>query len=267
MSKQGANGNLNPYTSNPEQWPPPLDVLIVGGGGCGTFQPVGGDTSGGGGGEVRLYRNFIPQLGSSNVITGVGGIASGWPGLERARGTGQRAQTSGGQSSIFGLVAQGGIVCGSNKNGVQGHKGVYVPEFDIYGTNTSNALAPATNTGGYGWFGGGGGGAGAPATPGIFGLGGIGGGTAGAGQGQNAPSAPGDYVAGTGGGGGAGNPGGNSAPDGGPGFGAIRYPANYANVSLILGTFATRQVNGYKYYSFDYGSAGGSRNEGNTIVF
>lgn len=266
MSKQGANGNLNPYTSNPEQWPPPCDVLIVGGGGGGCFQPSGGDGSGGGGGQVLLLRNFVPPIGSSSIATGAGGQGPGWPGLERTRGPKMFTNSPGAPSSIFGIHAMGGLIMASHKNAVPGHAGVYIPEFDIYGTDASNNAAPATNTGGYGWFGGGGGGAGfTPGSP-AYGSGGAGGGGAGAVQGGEA-GANGYPLVGTGGGGGAGNPGGNNGNSGASGVIAIRYPANYANVSLILGTFTTRQVNGYKYYKFDSGSAYGERNIGNTIVF
>jgi len=270
MSKQGANGNLNPYTSNPEQWPPPIDLLIVGGGGAGPYQPLGGDSSGGGGGQVLLFRNFIPPTGVSTVVTGQGGNGPAWPGIEYTSGLMKKCNTNGHPSSIFGIHAMGGLLSGSNKLAVAGHAGVYVPEFDIYGTNTSNDAAPATNTGGYGWFGGGGGGAGfTPGSPTQFGAGGIGGGGSGAVQGGEAGAADGRYaLVGTGGGGGSGNPGGNNGMGGGPGIIAIRYPANYANVTSILGTFVARQVNGYKYYRFDYGSDNNAgRNNGNTIVF
>jgi hypothetical protein len=245
-------------------------MLIVGGGGAGPYQPLGGDSSGGGGGQVLLFRNFIPPIGSSSVVTGQGGNGPAWPGVEYTSGQMKKSNSNGHPSSIFGIHAMGGLLSGSNKLAVAGHAGVYVPEFDIYGTNTSNDAAPATNTGGYGWFGGGGGGAGfTPASPTQWGAGGIGGGGSGAVQGGEAGQADGRYaLVGTGGGGGGGNPGGNNGMGGGPGIIAIRYPANYANVTSILGTFVARQVNGYKYYRFDYGSDNNAgRNNGNTIVF
>lgn len=258
-------GNINPYLSA-EQWPPPCDVLIVGGGGGGAFnQGCDNDFSGGAGGQVVFRRNFIPPLGASSVVTGTAGLGPGYAGSLTENAT---LNTPGRPSTIWGIVALGGLINGGAKNATQGYNGYYIPEFDILGTDASNNPAPATATGGYGWFGGGGAGGYQPgnSTPGASIPGGAGGGGACSPSGADGGS-PG--IAGTGGGGGAGNPG-NNGTIGGSGIIAIRYPANYANATSILGTFTARTVNGYKYYIFDYGSADSGysyRSLGNTIVF
>jgi len=71
------------------------DLLIVGGGGAGggTSNCIKKAGGGGGGGQVRLFSRTNLSAGNYPVVVGSGGISGG---------------VSGGNSSIFGIVSNGG---------------------------------------------------------------------------------------------------------------------------------------------------------------
>ena len=86
-----------------------VEYLVVGGGGG------AGDTHGGGGGAGGLLQGQTQVfLGSFNVVVGGGGI-----GGRRLTLSGGRQPESGGNSSIFGIVSQGGARGGKGFDDVQ----------------------------------------------------------------------------------------------------------------------------------------------------
>ena len=242
-----------------EEWPPIIDLLVVGSGGGGGYNhPLGG--TGGQGGEVVLLTNFRPPTGSTTVYIPSGGVGIG--------GTGgvfgdQRQLTSPStygwttnntavplQSQIWDVKARNGAVGFGSRQLQHLANGIYIAEFSQY--------APS---GYYGGNGGWGGGHGNPSPAPSTGLGatpGLGGGGKG---GDSSPVSNGGDggTANTGGGGGGGNSGGNNAGQGSPGFVALRYPVQYPAASQAIGLNGHGNVeytirNGYRYYAFFKGT-------------
>jgi len=165
-----------------------VDVLIVGGGGGGGSSGSNGSGGGGGAGGLVYLTNYVPGVGTYNIVVGGGGAPD--PG-----GYGNQASTNiaspGNPSSVFGYTALGGgrggspgptntgsVLDGGSGGGATG------------GGNTEGAgLQPGSASGGFGNSGGsnapgssgnqtgqGGGGAGAAGSGGatVAGNGGIG---------------------------------------------------------------------------------------------
>jgi hypothetical protein len=78
-----------------------VDVLLVGGGG-------GGGLGGGGGGQVMSVSGVMMPIGAQTVVVGAGGVAN--------PNTAAFADSMGGESSVFGIVAIGGGLGGSGSN-------------------------------------------------------------------------------------------------------------------------------------------------------
>jgi hypothetical protein len=239
-----------------EEWPPIIDLLVVGSGGGGGYNHPAIPGGGGQGGEVVLLKNWRPPSESTCVYippggTGIGGqggvfgdqrqLASpstyGWPGPNSSVPL---------QTQIWDVKARPGVSGFGSRQLQHLANGIYIAEFSQYGTS-----------GYYGGNGGWGGGHGNPSPSPSTGLGatpGLGGG--GKGGDYSPVSNNGNSgTANTGGGGGGGNASGNNTGAGGTGFVALRYPTTYPPATQATGVNGQGSCeytirNGYRYYAF-----------------
>jgi hypothetical protein len=244
--------------------PPVFELLVVAGGGGGTSGYGGGAGAGG----LQYVSNFLPTLGTTQVITGAGG-ANGTPGAKGQNSTfgtylsfGGGAG-AGGNNVAFPAVRDGGSGGGGGYGGGtpgtgsagQGNSGGTASGgvesaggggAGQAGRNANDPTSPYNGGSGSfitsfaaiggspaGWFAGGGGGGG---TVGVGGIGG--GGTGGSGIGQTGS-------ANTGGGGGGGGSGGAAGGAGGSGIVAIRYNG----APIAVGGEITQSA-GFTYHVF-----------------
>jgi hypothetical protein len=222
ITLSGTNYKLHAFTSGTSNFVlntnKAIDVLIVGGGGGGGRAIGDNDTGkgGAGAGQALVRTGYSPGAGTYSIVVGAGG-----PGQTNGTGSAPAAPTSAGNSTGFGVTANGGGYGGASDNhygpqtgGSGGGAGARNGNSNDNGA-ASNKTSPAGwtsygnaggNSGSGNFGGGGGGGAGGtgsnqsgPAQAGTGGNGGIGidlGTTFGTGYGS-----PGGWFAGGGGGG------------------------------------------------------------------
>jgi len=240
-----------------EEWPPLIDLLVVGAGGGGGYNHPAIGGGGGQGGEIVLLKNWRPPASATAVYIPPGGVGIGGTGgvfgdqrnlASPASPTGWPAPNTSSfvHTQIWNVKAKNGVGAFGSRQLQHLANGIYIAEFAQY-----------TPSGYYGGNGGWGGGHGNPSPAPSTGLGatpGLGGGGKG---GDSSPvSNNGDSgTANTGGGGGGGNSGGNSTGMGSPGFVALRYPVQYPEASQAIGINGYGKVeytirNGYRYYAF-----------------
>lgn len=177
-----------------------------------------------GGGGARPWNAGVAAPGSAGGSGGAGihggtagaGTQPAQSGDSGAFGFGNPSGTGGSSTSSSG---GGAGSAGLDGDAATGGAGKYFAEFQIAGTNSSNALV---NGSGGGWYGGGGG-AGRLSTGGAGGPGGVGGGGGGVTLGQGFPPTTGNGLANTGGGGGGGGDN-TTGGNGGSGIVIVRYP-------------------------------------------
>ena len=239
-----------------EEWPPIIDLLVVGSGGGGGYNHPAIPGGGGSSGEIVLLKNFKPPSESTTVYVPPGG--GGIQGQEGVFGD-QRALVSPStygwprnnasvplQSQIWDVKARPGVSGFGSRQLQYLANGIYIAEFAQY-----------TPSGYYGGNGGWGGGHGNPSPSPSTSLGatpGLGGGGKG-GDYSPVSNAGETGVANTGAGGGGGNASGNNTGNGGTGFIALRYPTTYPAATQAIGMTAISRVeytirNGYRYYAF-----------------
>jgi hypothetical protein len=239
-----------------DEWPPLIDLLVVGNGGGGGYSHPSIPGGGGQGGEVVLLKNWRPPSGSTTVYIPGGGVGIGGTGgvfgdqrplaSPSTYGWSVNNTNSAMQSQIWEVKARPGVSGFGSRQLQHLANGIYIAEFSQY-----------TPSGYYGGNGGWGGGHTNPSPSPSTGLGatpGLGGGGKG-----------GDYspvnnsgesgTANTGGGGGGGNASGNNSGLGSPGFIALRYPVQYPAASQAIPLNGYGKVeytirNGYRYYAF-----------------
>lgn len=203
--------------------PGPVDVLIVGAGGSGGFNP--GDTrgcGGGGAGEAKVFSGIIVSPGSIPITVGVGAIGPSVAGcgnnggdsrfgVYHQFGTDWSTDTiaEGGNAGLKGLTDEYGLV-GMGCGGGAGNSSSGPQMAPGYGAGNSGGPAIQWTALPYG--GGGGGGMGTAGGPGISGIAGAGG--------DGLEIWGNSYAAGGGGSGGVTNA--TCGPGGSPGGGAGR---------------------------------------------
>ena len=240
-----------------DEWPPRIDLLVVGAGGGGGYNHPAIPGGGGSAGEIVLLKNWKPPASATAVYIPPGGVGIGGTGgvfgdqrnlasPASPRGWPGNNTSSPLYTQIWNVSARPGVAGFGSRQLQHLANGIYIAEFSQY-----------TPSGYYGGSGGWGGGHGNPSGASPTGLGatpGLGGG--GKGGDYSPVSNNGEpAVANTGGGGGGGNASGNSTGLGSPGFVALRYPVQYPAASQAIPLNGYGKVeytirHGYRYYAF-----------------